>query len=110
MPKTISATEAKDNFGSLFAWVDKQSGVIIERRGKPRAVLVSYDTYKRIEELKEQVERHQALAKLNALAAKVQQRNQDLAPGEAKQLADRFVEETVNEMVEEGKVSFVEVE
>jgi prevent-host-death family protein len=49
MQKTISATEARVHFGQwLRRVVEHDEAVIVERGGKPEAVLLSIDSYNRL--------------------------------------------------------------
>ena len=109
MAKVISATEAKVRWGKVMDWVaDEGEEVIIETRGRPRAVLVSYEAYQEFRRLREKARREEALQKLEALAAEVRKRNRDLSAEEAEALADRFVREVIEEMATEGKIAFRE--
>lgn len=107
MPKRISATEAKINLGAMMDWaVEEADEVIIESRGRPKAVLVSYPVYQEVQRIQEAIRREQALAQMEALAATVQARDQDLSPVEAEANADRFVREVVREMISEGRIAY----
>jgi len=70
MPKTISASEAKNNLGSLIKWIrsDNES-VIVENRGAPAAAIISIAEYERLQVLKEKARREEALAELRQLTA-----------------------------------------
>jgi prevent-host-death family protein len=46
--KKISATEAKDNFGELIDTAQREP-VEIQKKGRPVAVVVSLDEFKRLE-------------------------------------------------------------
>lgn len=62
MPMTVTVSEAKDKFSSLLHWtVDNSDVVIIESRGKPKAVIVSYAEYQEFLALREQARRKEAL-------------------------------------------------
>ncbi len=109
MAKVISATEAKVRWGKVMDWVaDEGEEVIIETRGRPRAVLLSYEAYREFRRLREEAHRREALRRLEALAREVKERNRDLSAEEAEALADRFVREVIEEMVAEGKIAFQE--
>jgi prevent-host-death family protein len=42
MPRTVSSSEAQNNFGAMVQWAKEiHEGVIVERRGKPVAALIS---------------------------------------------------------------------
>lgn len=105
MARTTSATEAKAKLSALMDWaVRNQDEVIIESRGNPKAVLVSYDAYEQFKELQEQARRKKALAQLEELAARIQARNQDLDEEKAAAIADQFTREVIEEMGQEGYI------
>ncbi len=107
MPKHVSATEAKINLGAMMEWaVTEADEVIIESRGRPKAVLVSYSVYQEVQKIQEIIRREQALAQLEALAAVIQPRSQDLSSVEADAIADRFVREVVRDMIADGQISY----
>ena len=49
--KTIASTQAKSNFGALLDTAQREP-VMIEKKGRPVAVVVSYEEYKTHERLK----------------------------------------------------------
>lgn len=105
MPKTVSASEAKNRFGSMVEWAIKnQDEVIIQSYGEPRAVLVPFEAYQRVLELREQARRREALERLEQLRETIQARNRDLSGEEADALADRFTREVIGEMAPETQV------
>jgi prevent-host-death family protein len=107
MPKAVSANEAKNRFGSLLGYVDKQDDeVIVESHGKPKAVIMSFSAYTEVLALREQKHRADALAQLRALRAEVRSRNQDLTEDQAAELADRFSRDLVNDLADVDVVSF----
>jgi prevent-host-death family protein len=98
----VSATDAKIHLGALLEKAaDHGEEVVIENRGRARAVLLGYDEYLRLQELKERERSRQALARLEALAGRVSSRNRDLTRVEAEALAGRFVSEVVDEMTDD---------
>lgn len=109
MPKTISATEAKAKLSELIKWtVKNQDSVIVKSRGNPQVAIISFSAYEELQKLKDQARRREAFAQFEALAKKIQARNQDLTEAEADRLADEITRETIERMVEEKKVSFTE--
>ncbi|MHB8765561.1 MAG: type II toxin-antitoxin system Phd/YefM family antitoxin [Deferrisomatales bacterium] len=103
MPKTVSATEAKVHLGNMIEWATRQGDeVIIETRGKPTAVLLGYREYQEIQRLRDRARREEALARLEALAARMAQRNRDLSPDQADELADRVNREVVGALARPG--------
>lgn len=107
MTRTISVSEAKNRLSAMLDWaVRNQEGIIVESRGRPKAVILSYAEYETFLSLREREQRRAALQRLEELAAMVRARNEDLSPGESEQLANEVSRETIERMVEDGKVSF----
>jgi len=107
MPRTVSATEAKNRLGAIVEYAVKNpDGVIIESRGKPRAVILSFEEYQKVKKVQEQARRREALEKLRALAEEVRQQNQDLSADQADELADQIVREAIVNMIRQGKVRY----
>ncbi len=87
MSKTVTAQEAASQFSSLLDTVANGSkrgeDVIIERNGEPRAVLMSYDAYQQVQDVRERKRRDAILADLEALEDQISARNQDLTEEES---------------------------
>ena len=97
MPKTVSSTEAQNNFGAVLQWAEKEKDeVIIERRGKPSAVVMPYTSYEQVLELRQQEKKRRALEALRALRKQVQSQMQALSAKEAYEIAG-FGQEVVEE-------------
>lgn len=135
MSKTISANEAKNRLGTWLALVsDTDEELIIERHGKPKAVIMSFEAF---EELREHKRRADGLARLyairderarngplskppevsperraeifeqlEALRKEVSERNRDLTEEQIEEIANRFSRDIIDDMVAEGKVVF----
>ena len=107
MPKTVSASEAKNRFGAIVDWaVESQDDVIIESHGAPKVVIVSFEAYQEIERLREAARRQEALARLQRLRDQVVARNRDLTQEDADALGDRFSREAMADMAQEGKIAY----
>ena len=107
MPKTVTASEAKNRLGSLMQWaVKNRDEVVIESRGEPTVVIMPYREYETVTDLREKDRRARVLAQLEGLRKRVQARNEDLSENDADDLADRFAREAVEDLVAEGKVRF----
>jgi len=107
MPKTISVSVAKNELSAMLEWaVKNRDGVIVESYGQPKAVILSYADYQTYLSLQEKERRRAAIARLQELAIQNRARNRDLSPDEAEQLADQITRDTIDRMVEEGKVTF----
>lgn len=107
MPRNVSTTEAKNQLSAMMrAVAENDDEVVVQDHGRPRAAIISMRAYEGLQEWREQERRRQILAEMRELRARVRARNQDLTPGQAEELADRFVREVVEEMVAEGKIRF----
>ena len=107
MTKTISATEAKQTFGALIGKVQREGdSIIIENRGEPAAVIISFDEFENLLELKEKHRREEAMAGLRELRAKINARNEDLTGEQADQIADDLVRNAVESMIAEGTIEY----
>ena len=107
MTKTISVTEAKNKLSAMLDWaVEYGDEVVIESRGEPKAVIISYDDYEEFRTLKEEARRRAALRQLEALAEQIWARNSDLSEEQVEQLAEEIAQETMQRMIKEGNVRF----
>lgn len=107
MIKTVSANDAKNRLGSLLGYVGEEGGeVVLESRGKPKAVIMSISAYEEVQALHEQKRRANALAELRALRAEVRQQNQDLTEEEASEIANRFSREIIDDIADRGVITF----
>ncbi len=109
MSKTVSATEAKNRFGSLLGYVAEHGDeVIVESQGKPKAVLLSYAAFQDVEKLREEKRRTDVLARLRALNEEIAaaNRNSDLSEEEIDALAEEISQEAIARLVERGELTF----
>ena len=107
MSKTVSASEAKNRFGSIIGSVTKSGEeVIVESRGKPTVAIVSMADYEGLRALKEKKRRAKALESLRQLRAESLAANADLTPEEGDELAERFSREVITDMIREGKLRY----
>ena len=107
MPKTVSATEAKNRLGALLGYVTEQGDdVIVENRGRPEAVIMSYAAYEEVQALREQKRRADALDRLRALRERVIARNGEMSFEEAEALAEEVTQEALRRLVARGEVRF----
>src|SRR5437868_5596503 len=105
MPRTVSASEAKNRLGSIVGWVlENEDEVIVESHGAPRVVIVSYAEYEKMKALKEQDRRRESLERLRKLRDRVMAQNKDLTPEEGDALADRFSHEIIEDMARDKKI------
>lgn len=109
MVRAVSATEAKNRFGTVLDWVIKDGDeVVVERQGRPLAAILSMAAYDRFKELREKERRQQALETLRSVQNRVSARNNDLTPEQIEGIADQFSRDVIQGLVEKGKVRFEE--
>ena len=109
MPKTVSVSEAKNNLSAMLKWaVENQDEVVVESRGRPKAVIMPYAEYEIVQLLREKERRHAALQRMQELAAANQELNLGLTPEEAENLADEVTRKAIEGLAAENKVSFTE--
>lgn len=107
MSKAVSTREAQNTLSALIGWVNEhRDAVIVENRGAPTAVLISYSEYEALQEAKEQQRRQRLLAQMRDLQARVSARNADLSEAEADALADEVTDEAIASLVERGNIRF----
>lgn len=107
MPKTVSVSEAKNQLSAVLDWaVENSDEVVIESRGEPKVVILSYAEYKEFLAFREQARRREALRQLEMLAEQIWAQNADLSVEEAEELAEELSQETMQRMIKEGKVRF----
>lgn len=107
MPKTVSASEAKNNLGLLLSWVRKgEESVIIENRGAPAAAIISIAEYERLQELKEKARREEALAELRKLRAELEERQKDMTVEEANALVEEINRDVIQGLIDKGKIRY----
>jgi prevent-host-death family protein len=97
----ISATDAKNNFGSLIARV-AESGepVVVERQGKGRAAIISMDAYRRFRAFEEAERRREAVETIRRIQKEVSEQNKDMTPEEIEEFAQQFRDEVMEAVVE----------
>ena len=102
MARTISATEAKVNFGSVTQRViDDGEPVVVESHGQPRVAIVPVQQLERLAELEEQERRRVWLERARALRSQVRDKNLDLTSEEAEQIADEIVRDAIDAIYEQ---------
>jgi len=107
MPKIVTATEAKTNFGAMLDWtVTEKDPIIVQSHGQPKAAIMGYDEYTQYAILMEKARREQAWQQLEALRQQVSARNTDLSEEEIWALADFMTGDTINSMIAEGKIQY----
>jgi prevent-host-death family protein len=107
MTLNVSTSEAKAKLSSFVQQVvGNREEVIIENRGAPQAVLISYGSYEQYSKWRDQNRRQRALEELQELADSIQSRNQDLSETETDEMADRLSRDVIDEMVADGKINY----
>jgi prevent-host-death family protein len=95
MPRTVSSSEAQNNFGAMVQWAEETNDeVIIERRGKPIVAIISYDEYQKLAELRELERKRQIFEELEAVRRRVRGQNSEITAEQAYRRAG-FTEEVI---------------
>lgn len=109
IPSPVSATEAKNSFGAILARVvDGDEEVVVERQGKPKAVIISFAEYQKVQELREQERRRDALKQLHALRDSIGDRNADMTDDEIEAFAQEVRDEAISALIARQGITFVE--
>lgn len=105
--KTLSISEAREQFSAVVKLAKQgKDDVIIENRGQPEAVIISYSDYEVLQQAREDERRKMAIQALQRIADEVGSRNKDMSEEEADRLADEITREAIENMVKKGTVSF----
>lgn len=97
MQRTVSSSEAQNNFGAMIQWAEENAkGVVVERRGKPTAVILSYEEYRRLAASEERARKLRALEALRALRDEIAQLIPEMTEEEAYReagMSERVIQE-----------------
>ena len=105
--KTITADEAKNYLDDWIALVnDDDTEIIIERHGKPKAVIMSFESFEEVKDLREKQRRAEAVRDLRALQEEISSHNRDLTEEQIDEIANRFSHDIIDDMVADGKITF----
>ena len=105
MSKTVTSSEARDNFGVLLRQASEENEeVVVTIRQRPTAVIISYAEYQELLQLRQMQKRLAAMEKLRAIRKRVQQRisEDDLTPEHAYKLAG-FSDEATKNIIENDR-------
>ena len=93
--KVVSATEAKNRLGAyLKAATEDGDAVVIESRNEPAAVLISYAEFQSLRRAQAELAESEFLIRFDRIMAEQADRNRNLSPEEADELAIRAVQES----------------
>jgi prevent-host-death family protein len=109
MVRTISATEAKVNFGAVTQRViDDGEPVVVKNHGQPRVAIVPVEKLDRLAELEDQERRRVALERIRKLQERIAACNQDLTEEEADAIADELTRTAMDSLIAKGTLRFEE--
>lgn len=104
MSKTVSAREAQSQLGAMIKWtIENNEGIIVERRGKPSAAIISYEAYENMNRLLQLEQKLMALEKLRKIRQRVQERAEGLTEAEIYQMAGFGENAAANLLEKEGE-------
>lgn len=105
--KTVSISEAREQFSSVINWAEKNNDdVIIENRGRAKAVLIPFADYELLQEAREKQRKAAAIAELKQIAAEVRSRVKNINADKAEALADEVTREAISSITENGDINF----
>jgi prevent-host-death family protein len=103
MPKIVSSTEAKTQFGTLLKWASQENDeVIVKFYGEPKAVIMPYQEYEALLKLREKERRRQAWEAVEKIRRRIEASTPELSQEEAYRLAG-FSEEVVQETLQKDQ-------
>jgi len=103
MPRTVSSSEVQNNFGAMLQWAEENNDeVVVERRGKPAGVIISYEEYQEVLRLREQDRRRTIFARMESIRKQVAESTPDLTAEEAYRLAG-FSEDVIQQTLDNDK-------
>jgi prevent-host-death family protein len=109
MSRIVSATDAKSSFGSLLDWAGETGDpVIVERRGRPVGVILSFEAFEDMREQQEHLRREQAWEKWRQLEKRLAKRPPELTEEEAERIAEQAGRDMMESLIRKGKVRFEE--
>ncbi len=97
--KTVSASEAKSRLGNVLTWVaQNNTSVIITVYGAPKGVLISYQEYQRMLQLRDQARKRTIWEEMESLRKEVSSQGHELSIKERYRLAG-MSEQVIQELV-----------
>lgn len=106
--KRVSISEAREQFSAVIKLAKQgKDDVVIQNRGQPEAVIISYSDYEILQQARENERVKKAIQALQQIAEEVGDSTQ-MTQQEADRLADEITREAVDRMVEKGTVRFRE--
>ncbi|HUF37724.1 MAG TPA: type II toxin-antitoxin system Phd/YefM family antitoxin [Anaerolineales bacterium] len=107
MLQKISATEAKNNLGAILDRVRSgDATVVIERYGRPEAVVIGYDHFEILQAVLRKERTEKTWRDLEKRAIAIRERNRDLSEEEVESLADEISRETIARLIAERKAAY----
>jgi prevent-host-death family protein len=107
MTVVVSASEAKNNLGSLLSRVRKnEEAIIVENRGAPAAAIISITEFDMLQEMKERARREEALATLRAIRARLDELQKDMTQEEREAMIEELSNDVMDGVLAKTKLRF----
>jgi prevent-host-death family protein len=107
--KTISATQAKNQFGALVESVkDGEGDVIVENRGEPVVAIISASRYDGLERLEKEEKRRKAAETIRSLRGRVLAQSVNFSDQETETFIKQLVDESIESLFAKGKLRYKE--
>lgn len=103
--KTLSITQTREQLSTVIQSV-RRDDVIIQNRGRSKAVIIPFTDYELLREAREKKRISEAVAELKQLAQEISARAKHLSEEEAYQIADEVTRESIEALEKKGKIKF----
>ncbi|MBI2427044.1 MAG: type II toxin-antitoxin system Phd/YefM family antitoxin [Candidatus Kerfeldbacteria bacterium] len=105
--RVFTASEAKRRFGAVIDAADqKNTEVIVESHGRPKVVIVSFNTYAALLSLAEQSQREESLHRLRSIRKEVQKKSPHLSHYKIKSIIDEVSRETIRRLIQSNRIRY----
>ena len=107
MAKRVTATEAKNRLGALMEYInDNNDDVIVESRGEPRAVIITFPEYQQLEACREKARREELWKQMEALRKRVGEQLQDLSSDDVQRIAEEVADDAIARGMKSERIRF----
>ncbi len=102
----LTASEAKQKFGAVMNAVGRNTEVIVESHGAPKAVVLSFGTYTNLLSLVEKSQRAESLKRLREIRDSIRKDNPSLSKKAIDTAADDVSRETIRRLIQNHRVRY----
>ncbi len=103
--KTLSITETREQLSTVIQSV-KNDDVVIQNRGRSKAVIIPFSDYELLREAREKERVKKAVEELRQLASEVSANFSDMTDEEIDEISKEVVRESIAALEAKGKITF----